>query len=86
MVANQPTAKKITASVVNAKLDDHLQRHVDVYDPMLKNHKDLLVGEKGDDGICGDIRLIKATIKRIENIETAIFLAVLTAIIVSLVK
>lgn len=78
--------QKITAKKVFELLGDHLQKHTDYYDPTVKNNKELLVGEKNDDGICSDIQLIKATIGRIENTEKAIFIAVLTAIIVGLIK
>lgn len=78
--------QKITAKKVFELFSDHLQKHEDYYDPTIKNNKVLLVGEKNDDGICSDIQLIKAIIGRIENTERAIFVAVLTAIVVGLIK
>lgn len=46
------TTTRITASKVNETLKDHLQEHAQVFNPMLKNHNDLLVGERGDNGLC----------------------------------
>lgn len=51
MAADNPV-KKITAGRVNDALKDHLQEHEQVLNPMLKNHQVLLVGEKGDNGLC----------------------------------
>ncbi len=57
---------KITAKSVNESLKDHLQEHDQVLNPMLKNHRDLLVGEKGDNGLCFTS---KDHEKRIVNLE-----------------
>lgn len=65
MAADNPV-KKITAGRVNDALKDHLQEHEQVLNPMLKNHQVLLVGEKGDNGLCFTS---KDHEKRIVNLE-----------------
>jgi hypothetical protein len=69
-------AVKITAPYVNDKLEEHIIKHNDVYWPMLKKHDELLVGPKGDDGICFDVREIVNGFKTIKNLGYAVITAI----------
>jgi hypothetical protein len=56
---------KSIVSQTSGRLDDHLQKHEDVYDPTIKRNTNLLVGEKGDNGMCKSITLIEKNIELI---------------------
>jgi hypothetical protein len=70
-------AVKITAPYVNDKLEEHIIKHNDVYWPMLKKHDELLVGPKGDDGICFDVKEIMKGFKTIEKLGYAVIVMIL---------
>ena len=57
---------RVTAPLVKGFVDDHITKHKDVYDKMMVRHEVLLVGEKGDDGLC---LVANNHETRIENIE-----------------
>jgi hypothetical protein len=60
-------ATKSIAVQVSGRVDDHLQKHDDVYDPQIKRNSVLLVGEKGDNGICSDLKLLVKTVEQIDE-------------------
>ena len=66
----------VTAPIVNAKVEDHFTKHADVYDPLLKKHEELLLGEKGDNGICSDVKKIVDGFKDIKKLGYAVILAI----------
>jgi hypothetical protein len=57
-------AKNI-AQQTSGRLDDHLQRHEDVYDPKIERNTILLTGKDGNNGICKSITLIDKNIELI---------------------
>jgi len=57
----------ITAPIVNAKVEDHLTKHIDVYDKMLTRHDELLVGEKSDNGLCKTVSILEGFYKGIDG-------------------
>jgi hypothetical protein len=84
---------KITAPYVNARVDEidddlknHITKHKDVYDPMLKNHDVVLFGEKHDDGICSDIGKIKDGYGTMKGIGIAILIALIANFIMYYIK
>ena len=77
---------KVTAPAISARLDDHLQKHDDLYWPMLKNLDTVVLGEKHDNGICADVREIKAGYATMKSIGMAILIALLVNIVVAFVK
>jgi len=66
----------ITAPLVNAKVEDHFTKHADVYDPLIKKHEILLLGEGGDNGICKDVNEIKNGFKTIKSVGVGIIIVV----------
>ncbi|MCJ7826455.1 hypothetical protein MUP56_02465 [Patescibacteria group bacterium] len=64
---------RITAQLVNTKLDKHLEKHEDVYDKALDRHEILLLGEKSDTGLCKMVNILEGFYKgidgRLEKIE-----------------
>jgi hypothetical protein len=77
---------KITATLVNARQDDHEQKHADLLDPMLKNLDAVVFGEKHDNGLCADVKEIKNGYATMRSIGIAILIALLINVIVPLVK
>ena len=67
---------KITAPYVNAKVEDHLTKHKDVYDKMLNQHDKTLYGPDGDNGMCFDVKEIMRGFKTIKNLGYAVILAI----------
>jgi hypothetical protein len=56
---------KITAPLVDAKLEDHITKHRDVYDPRSEKMHKTLYGETGVNGLAG---MLKAQGNCIDNI------------------
>lgn len=77
---------KITASIVSGRLDDHLQKHADVHDPMLRNLDSVVFGEKHDNGLCADVNEIKRGYATMRTIGIAILIALLGNILVTFIK
>ena len=73
--------QRITAPLVNAKLDKHLTKHEEICDPMLKNHDIILFGERGNDGMSYDVREIIKGFKTIKGVGYALLIAIATDII-----
>jgi hypothetical protein len=69
-----------------AKLQDHLQKHDDYYDPAIKRNSVLLLGEKGDNGLCSAMKEIQNGYATMKYIGIAILIALLVNIIVPFVK
>lgn len=80
------TTERITAPKVMGIIDKHLQVHADKIDPKVHNHHIILFGEKGDDGLCADVKEIKRGYATMKQIGIAIFIAIVTNIIVQFVK
>ncbi len=80
------TVERITIKNVNDRFDDHITKHRDVYDPMLKSHNDMLFGKDLDDGLCADVRDMKKGYKTMEAIGIAILIALISNIILFVVK
>jgi len=76
---------RITASLIKGMQDDHLQKHEDVYDPMLKKHDKTLYGPDGDDGIVYDVKEIINGFKNIKNIGYVVIATVIADIIIRLI-
>lgn len=63
---------RITAPMVNDRLDDHLSFHENKANPKLHNQSIILFGEKGDDGLVGDVRDLKHCYQDIDKRLSAI--------------
>ena len=63
---------RITAPLVNKKLDEHLQKHELKLDPKLHDVYHAVLGEQGKGGLCDEIDKIKSDIiimdKRFEKV------------------
>jgi hypothetical protein len=66
----------VNAPYVNAKLDKHLIKHEDVYDKTLNEHEILLFGDKGDNGLCSDVKEMVNGFKDIKKLGYAVILAI----------
>ena len=71
---------------VAGRLDDHLQKHQDVYDPAIRNMEDVLFGPKKDDGMCADMREVKSGYATMKAIGVAILISLLANIILLTIK
>ena len=70
-------AEKLTANKVMAELKDHLQYHELKLNPKVHNHQEILFGEKGDDGMCADVKEIKRGYTTMKSIGVAILITLL---------
>lgn len=66
-------------------LDDHLQRHEDVYDSLLKKHDRTLYGEHGDDGLVFDNKMLMRLYKKVDSLTVAVVTAIVLEIVLRLV-
>lgn len=80
------TEPRMTATKVMGIIDKHLQVHADKIDPKIHNHQIILFGEKGDDGLCADVKEIKRGYATMKQIGIAIIIAVVTNIVVQFIK
>jgi len=62
--------EKITAPKVHGILEEHLQLHKEKLNPMLYNHREILFGEKGDNGLCSVIKDHNKRIKDLEDLKS----------------
>lgn len=76
---------RITATCVKEILDDHITKHKDVYDPMLKNHQVLLVGEKGDNGLVFSTKEIVNGFRTLKKIGIGVIVAIAADMILRLI-
>ena len=67
-------------------LKEHLQKHEQIIDPVLKNLEDVVFGPKKDDGLCADVREIKSGFTQMKAIGIAILIALITNIVVGFIK
>jgi hypothetical protein len=67
-------------------LKEHLQKHEQIIDPVLKNLEDVVFGPKKDDGLCADVREIKAGYVQMRTIGIAILIALIGNIIIGFIK
>lgn len=72
--------------MATSTLKEHLQRHDQLFDPALKNLEDVVFGPKKDDGLCADVREIKAGYTQMKTIGIAIFIALIGNIILGIIK
>jgi len=63
---------KLTATIVKTELDDHITKHRDVYDPRSEKMHKTLYGERGTNGLAGQIEIQGVCMKNINNRLTAI--------------
>jgi len=73
--------QRITAPKVKGIIDDHVIRHIEVYDKLLYKHDTTLYGEKGDDGIAYDVRDIVNGFKTIKGVGYAVLVTIVVDII-----
>jgi len=78
--------QRITAPKVMDIVEKHLQLHMDKIDPKVHNHQIILFGDKGDDGLCADVKEIKRGYATMKQIGIAIIIAIATNIIVQFIK
>ena len=74
-------ADRITTPQVKDMLDNHLQFHELKLNPKVHNHQEILFGEKGDDGMCADVKEIKRGYTTMKSIGVAILITLLSNII-----
>lgn len=67
-------------------LKEHLQKHKDVIDPAIETIQEVLFGKNRDNGLCADVREIKKGYQDIKAIGIAIIIALITNIVVALVR
>jgi hypothetical protein len=77
---------RVTAPKVMSVLDDHLKLHENKIDPKVHNHHIILFGDKGDDGLCADVKEIKRGYATMKQIGIAIIIAIATNILVQFIK
>jgi hypothetical protein len=70
-------------AVQRTTLYDHIKKHDDVLDPMLKRHDNVLFGEKGDNGLCLEVKQLSNSIK---TIGIPILIALIITIIQNFIK
>ena len=68
--------ERITAPLVLDKLDDHLQFHELKLNQKVHDHHVILFGEKGDDGICSDVKEIMKGFRTMERLGYALILMI----------
>ena len=68
--------ERITAPIVNKKLDEHLQKHELKLDPKLHDVYHAVLGEQGKGGLCDEVDKLKSNFTtiddRLEKIEGGI--------------
>ena len=79
-------AERVTAPKVMDALHDHLAFHQNKVDPKLHNHHVILFGEKGDGGMCADVREIKQGYATMKGIGVAILVTLLGNMILLVIK
>lgn len=74
-------------------LDDHLQRHADVFNPTLKKHERTLFGEHGNDGLVTTIAVmqegykdIKKDVATVKALEWGIIVTLIGTILIGFIK
>lgn len=67
-------------------LNDHMQRHTDVFDPTLKKHDRTLYGEHGDDGVVFDVKQIMRLYKKVDSLTAAVIAGILIEIVLRFLK
>lgn len=72
--------------MATSTLKEHLQRHEQVLDKDLGDLRDVVWGPKRDDGLCADVREIKAGYLQMKSIGIAIFVALIINIVVGFIK
>ena len=70
-------------AVTRPTLYEHIKKHEDVFDPMLKRHDQVLFGEKGDNGLCLEVKQLANSIK---TIGIPILIALIITIIQNFLK
>jgi hypothetical protein len=63
---------RITAGQVQGNLEDHLTKHKDVYDPRSEKMHKTLYGERGTNGLAGQLDIQGVCMKQIDDRLTAI--------------
>jgi hypothetical protein len=73
--------------------EDHIQRHEDVFDPLLKKHDRALYGEHGDDGMVTTVAVmqegykdIKKDVATVKALEWGIIVTLIVAIIMAFIN
>jgi hypothetical protein len=62
-------------------MEDHLRDHEKFYDKQQKIHKDILFGEKGDDGLTHDFKLTNALLQRKDRLSYAVIAAIVIELV-----
>jgi iron-sulfur cluster repair protein YtfE (RIC family) len=68
------------------EFDDHIQKHDDVYVPMLRKHDRTLYGEHGDDGMVFDVKQIMRLYKKVDSLTAAVVVAIIVEIALRFLK
>jgi predicted nuclease with TOPRIM domain len=64
--------------------EDHLQKHHDVYDELLKAHDKTLYGENRDDGMAFDMKQIMRLYKKVDSLTAAVVIAIIVELAIRL--
>jgi len=77
---------RLTARIVKDALDDHLSFHALKLDPKVHNHHIILFDEKGDGGMCSDVKEIKRGYATMKGIGIAILITLLGNMIMLFIR
>jgi len=75
-----------TLEKTQGAFDDHIQKHDDVYVPMLRKHDRTLYGEHGDDGMVFDVKQIMRLYKKVDSLTAAVVVAIIVEIALRFLK
>ena len=79
-------ADRVTAPLVKEMLDNHLQVHKLDLNPKIYNHQEILFGEKGDNGMCSDVKEVTKGYATMKSIGVAILITLLGNMIMLVVR
>jgi predicted nuclease with TOPRIM domain len=64
--------------------EDHIQKHRDVYDELIRVHDKTLYGENRDDGMVFDVKQIMRLYKKVDNLTAAVVIAIVAELAIRL--
>ena len=74
-------ATRISARQVLDRVDNHLQKHEDVYDKTLIRHEKILFGPEGGNGIVFDVKSIVQKLDTLKAIGVGVIIAIIADIV-----
>ena len=77
---------RVTAPLVNKKIEDHLDDHTKIFNKLLNKHEITLYGENSNDGLCLDFQIILNAIKTWKLIGVGVIVAVIADMVIHLMR